>query len=185
MEDIQIVELYWQRNEQAIAETSNKYGAFCHSIAKNILSIEEDAEECVNDTYHRAWNAIPPQRPVKFRAWLGKIVRNVALDLWNKNHTHKRYSGLTAMLSELEDCIPAPKTVEREIEEKELTEIIDRWLRSIDRNDQILFVRRYWNGIALNELAKEQNVSPGKLAQRMYRLRISLKSVLEEEGVHL
>lgn len=185
MEDIQIIELYWQRNEQAIAETAKKHGAFCHSIAKNILSIEEDAEECVNDTYHQAWNAIPPQRPVKFRAWLGKVVRNIALNLWNKNHTQKRYSDMTALLSELEDCIPSPKTLEQEIEEKELTEIIDCWLRSIDREDQILFVRRYWNGIALKELAKEQSVSPGKLAQRMYRLRLNLKVTLEKEGVHL
>lgn len=185
MEDIQIIELYWQRNEQAIAETAKKHGAFCHSIAKNILSIDEDAEECVNDTYHQAWNAIPPQRPVKFRAWLGKVVRNIALNLWNKNHTQKRYSDMTALLSELEDCIPSPKTLEQEIEEKELTEIIDCWLRSIDREDQILFVRRYWNGIALKELAKEQSVSPGKLAQRMYRLRLNLKVTLEKEGVHL
>ena len=87
MEDVEIIELYWQRNEQAIAETAQKYGAFCHSIAKNILSIDEDAEECVNDAFHQAWNAIPPQRPVRFRAWLGKTVRNLALNLWNKNQS--------------------------------------------------------------------------------------------------
>lgn len=81
MEDIQIVELYWQRDERAVAETERKYGAFCYGIAKNILSIKEDAEECVNDTYHRAWNAIPPQRPVYLRSWLGKIVRNLAINL--------------------------------------------------------------------------------------------------------
>ena len=170
MEDVQIIELYWQRNEQAIAETAQKYGAFCHSIAKNILSIDEDAEECVNDAFHQAWNAIPPQRPVRFRAWLGKTVRNLALNLWNKNHAQKGYAGMTLLLTELEDCIPAPQTVEREIEEKELTGILERWLRSMDREDQVLFVRRYWNGMALKELAKEQAVSPGKLAQRMYRL---------------
>ena len=185
MEDVEIIELYWQRNEQAIAETAQKYGAFCHSIAKNILSIDEDAEECVNDTFHQAWNAIPPQRPVRFRAWLGKTVRNLALNLWNKNHAQKRYAGMTLLLTELEDCIPAPQTVEREIEEKELTGILERWLRSMDREDQILFVRRYWNGMALKELAKEQAVAPGKLAQRMYRLRLSLKAALEEEGVRI
>ena len=185
MEDNQIIDLYWQRDEQAIVETSKKHGAFCHSIAKNILCIDEDAEECVNDTYHQAWNAIPPQRPAKFRAWLGRVVRNIALNLWNKNHTQKRYSGMSELLSELEDCIPSSKTVEQEIEDKELTEIVDRWLHSIDREDQVLFVRRYWNGIALKELAKEQAVSPGKLSQRMYRLRISLKTALEKEGVHL
>lgn len=185
MEDAQIIELYWQRNEQAITETAKKHGTFCHSIAKNILSIDEDAEECVNDTYHQAWNAIPPQRPAKLRTWLGKVVRNIALNLWNRNHTQKRYAGMTALLSELEDCIPSPETVEREIEGKELTESIDRWLRSLEREDRVLFVRRYWNGIALGALAKEQDVSPGQLSQRMYRLRISLKNALEKEGIYL
>lgn len=185
MEDIQIIELYWQRNEQAIAETSKKYGAFCFSIAKNILSIHEDAEECVNDTYHQVWNVIPPQRPVKFRPWLGKIVRNIAINLWNKNHTQKRYAGMTELLCELEDCIPSSQTVEQEIEEKELTECIDRWLRSLDREDRMLFVRRYWNGMALRDLAREEGTTPGKLAQRMYRLRIALKTALEREGVYL
>ena len=92
---------------------------------------------------------------------------------------------MTLLLTELEDCIPAPQTVEREIEEKELTGLLERWLRSMDREDQVLFVRRYWNGMALKELAKEQAVSPGKLAQRMYRLRLSLKAALEEEGVRI
>ena len=185
MEDVQIIELYWQRNEQAIAETASKYGAFCFGIAKNILSIREDAEECVNDAYHQVWNVIPPQRPDKFRPWLGKVVHNMALNLWNKNHTQKRYAGMTELLSELEDCIPASQTVEQEIEGKELTGHIDRWLRSLDREDRILFVRRYWNGVALRDLAREKGIAPGKLAQRMYRLRIGLKTALEKEGIRL
>lgn len=119
MEDSQIIELYWQRNETAISETRQKYGNFCYSIAKNILSLHEDAEECVNDTFHQVWQSIPTQRPDKFRAWLGKITRNISLNLWNKNHRQKRYAGMTELLSELEDCIPSPQTVEREIEEKE------------------------------------------------------------------
>ena len=185
MEDDQIIALYWHRDEQAIAETAGKYGAFCYGIAKNILSIDEDAEECVNDTWHRAWNAIPPQRPARLRAWLGRVVRNIALNLWDRNHTQKRYAGMTELLSELEDCIPASETVEQKIAEKELTELIDRWLRSLDREDRALFVRRYWNGIALNELAKERAVPPEKLAQRMYRLRRGLRAALEKEGVCL
>lgn len=185
MEDSQIIELYWQRNEQAIAETSSKYGTFCFGIAKNILSIHEDAEECVNDTYHQVWNAIPPQRPLKFKPWLGKIVRNIALNLWNKNHTQKRYAGMMELLHELEDCIPSSRTVGQEIEEKELSEQIDRWLRSLNRADRILFVRRYWHGVALRDLANEQGITPGKLSQRMYRLRMGLKTALEKEGIHL
>ena len=185
MEDRQIVELYWQRNEQAITETSAKYGSFCFSIAKNILSIREDAEECVNDTYHHAWNAIPPQRPVRLRPWLGKIVRNIALNLWNKQHAQKRDAGMTELLSELEDCIPSSQSVEREIEERELTELLNRWLRSLSREDRALFVRRYWNGETLGELAAEQGSTPQKLAQRMYRLRRGLKTALEKEGVRI
>lgn len=114
MEDSQIIELYWQRNETAISATKQKYGNFCYGIAKNILSVHEDAEECVNDTYNQVWQAIPPQRPERFRAWIGKIIRNIALNLWNKNHRQKRNVGMTELLSELEDCILSPQTVERD-----------------------------------------------------------------------
>ena len=185
MEDAQIIDLYWRRDEEAIAQTQRYNGAFCYSIAKNILSIHEDAEECVNDTYHRAWDAIPPQRPVKLRAWLGRVVRNIALNHWNKCHAQKRYAGMTELLSELEDCIPSPQTVERQIEEEELAGQISAWLLSLDREDRVLFVRRYWNGTPLQELAKEWNISPNKLAQRMFRLRGRLKTALEKEGVAL
>lgn len=185
MEDSQIIDLYWQREEAAITETQQKYGGFCYGIAKNILSIHEDAEECVNDTYHRAWDSIPPQRPVQFRAWLGKVVRNLALNLWNRNHAQKRYAGMAELLSELEDCLPSPQTLERKLEEKELSEQINAWLLSLSREDRVLFVRRYWNGAALRDLAAERKLDPAKLAQRMYRLRGSLKSALEKEGIAL
>lgn len=185
MEDFQILDLYWRRDEAAITETQQKYGAFCYGIANNILSVHEDAEECVSDTYHRAWESIPPQRPVKLRAWLGRVVRNLALNLWNKNHAQKRYAGMTGLLSELEDCIPSPRTMEREIEEKELAEFLNAWLLSLSREDRVLFVRRYWNGEALRDLAKERKLDPARLAQRMYRLRGSLKRALEKEGFAL
>ena len=185
VEDSQIIELYWQRDEQAIAETAQKYGAFCFTIASSILTVREDAEECINDTYHQVWNAIPPQRPIRFRPWLGRIVRNAAINLWNKNHTQKRYAGMTALLHELEECIPAPQTAEQSLEEKELTQLIERWLRSLSPEDRILFVRRYWYGVPLQELAAQQGILPGKLAGRMHRLRSALKTVLEREGICL
>ena len=185
MEDAKIIELYWQRDETAITETAQKYGAFCHSIAMNLLHVKEDAEECVNDTYHTAWNSMPPQKPVKFRAWLGKVVRNLSLALWNKNHRQKRYSGMTELLDELEDCIPSSETVERTMETKELSAAIDRWLMSLSREERALFVRRYWNGTPLTELASLWGISPGKLAQKMHRLRGSLKCALEREGIIL
>lgn len=185
MEDAQIIDLYWQRDEAAIAATQEKYGPFCHRIAKNILTVNEDAEECVNDTYHQAWKSIPPQRPAKLAAWLGKVVRNIAINLWNKNHAQKRNQGMTELLSELEDCIPSTTTIERELEGKELSAIIDAWLYSLKREDRVLFVRRYWTGTPLQELAAAWQIPPGKLAQRMFRLRNSLKLALEKEGVTL
>ena len=177
--------ILFKRDEAAISETATKYGVFCHRIALNILSISADAEECVNDTYLRAWNSIPPQKPGKLGAWLGKVVRNIAFDLWKKNHRQKRYAGMEQLLSELEDCIPSPATVEHQIEEQELTEVINTWLALLPQNDRILFMRRYWNGETVNTLAQESGVSPANMAKRMYRLRQNLKSKLEKEGYSL
>lgn len=185
MEDSQIIDLYWRRDENAIVQTDKKYGVFCHKLAMNILSLHEDAEECVNDTYHQAWNAMPPQRPSGLKAWLGRVVRNISINLWKKNHAQKRYSGLNQILSELEDCIPATSTVEDEIAAKELSKHINRWLAALPEDDRILFMRRYWHGYPLNTLARECGILPRRLAQRMYRLRLSLKKALEKEDVVL
>ena len=185
MEDSQIISLYFKRDESAITETETKYGAFCHRIALNILSINADADECVNDTYLQAWNSIPPQKPDKFGAWLGKVVRNIAFNLWKKNHRQKRYAGMEQLLNELDDCIPSPITVEREIEEQELTEVINTWLASLSQSNRILFVRRYWYGETVTMLAKERGISPASMAKRMYRLRKNLKYKLEKEGYSL
>ena len=185
MEDSQIIGLYFKRDESAITETETKYGAFCHGIALNILSINADADECVNDTYLQAWNSIPPKKPDKLGAWLGKVVRNIAFNLWKKNHRQKRYAGMEQLLNELEDCIPSPVTVEREIEEQELTEVINTWLASLSQNDRILFIRRYWHGETVTMLAQESGMSSANMAKRMYRLRKGLKFKLEKEGYSL
>ena len=185
MQDSEIIALYWQRDEAAIAETSRKYGAYCFRIAANILTAQEDAEECVNDAYHRAWNAIPPERPEHLGAWLGRVVRNVALGRWQHAHARKRNRGMTTLLSELEECIPSPQNVETALDEQELGERISIWLRSLPQEDRILFVRRYWYGVPLNALAKEQHSPAARLAQRMYRLRGALKAELEREGIVL
>ena len=182
MEDARIVDLYFERNEAAIAETAAKYGAFCHGVAFHILSVRADADECVNDTYLRAWNAIPPQRPAQLGAWLGKVVRNTALDLWKKNHRQKRSAGMEQLLEEWQDCVPSPQTVERELEEQELTEVINGWLLSLPQKDRILFVRRYWAGESVRELAGAYGMTPNGLAKRMLKLRQRLKHTLEQEG---
>ena len=185
MEDSRIVELYWQRSESAITETQRKYGGFCHAIALNILSDRQDAEECVSDTWLRSWNAMPPQRPRLLRPWLGKVVRNLAINRWEKNRTQKRYGGLELLLDELADAIPSPQTLEKHMEAKELGGLISAWLRSLDSDDRTLFLRRYWNGEPLKDLARQRGESPEELARRMYRLRRALKAELERNGVSL
>ena len=185
MDDSKIVELYWQRDESAIEATAHKYGRYCHYIAYQILQDEEDSRECVNDTYHQAWNAIPPQRPVRFQPWLGRIVRNIAINLWNKNHAQKRYAGMDALLHELEDCIPASQTVQQALDERELATLLENWLYTLSQEDRRLFLQRYWYGVPLQELAAEQGVAPNKLAGQMYRLRKALQSTLEKEGILL
>lgn len=182
MEDGEIVELYWRRDESAVSETEEKYGALCRSVAQNILKSAQDAEECVNDALHQAWTAIPPQRPDRLGAWLGKVTRNLALNAWKRDRARKRQGGMTALLDELAECVPGPVTVERELERKELAAAIDSWLRGRSKEDRTLFLRRYWYGVELQELAAERGISPNRLAQKMFRLRRSLKQTLEKEG---
>ena len=185
MEDGAIIELYWQRSERAIEETRVKYGAYCYQIAFNLLRNPEDAEETVSDTYHAAWNAMPPERPGSLRAWLGKVARNLSLGRWNREHRRKRDAGMTELLGELTDCLPAPDTPDKALEAKELRDAIDRWLSSLGRTDRVLFLRRYWYGLSLQELAKERALSPARLAQKMLCLRQSLRKALEKEGISL
>ena len=185
MNDAEIIKLYIRRDEAAIRETDVKYGRFCHTIANNILSVPEDAEECVNDTYLKAWDSILPQKPDCFKVWLGKVVRNISLDLWRKSHRKKRCSGIEQLFDELEECLPALSNVDAEIEKRELVDFLNRWLAGLSKNDWILFMRRYWNGQALKDLADLYHSTPAKLANRLYYLRKKLKTALEKEGIVL
>ena len=185
MEDNQIIDLYFRRDESALTETANKYGTFCLRIAMNVVNVREDAEECVNDTYHTAWNQIPPTRPDSFKAFLGRIVRNFAISKYRAFHAKKRFNGLEVMLSELGDCIPATESVEQEMEAKELTEYINSWLADLKQEDRVLFVRRYWYGDEVKDLARKCGVSGTQMTQRMLRLRRKLKEYLTEKGVVL
>ena len=181
VDDRQIVALYWERNQDAIAESGAKYGALLHSIAYHILSSREDSEECVNDTYERAWDTIPPQRPDRLSAYLGRITRNLAINRWRSAHTRKR--GGDVLLSELSDCIPASGSVEAEAELSVLTDAVRRWLEGLSRDDRALFLRRYWFCAPVKELARETGTSPNKLAGRLYRLRQKLRAALEQEEI--
>ncbi|MCD8119636.1 MAG: sigma-70 family RNA polymerase sigma factor [Lachnospiraceae bacterium] len=191
MNDNQIVELYFQRDETAISETSEKYGGFCLGIAKNILGNSEDAEECVNDTWLKAWGSIPPARPRNLRAWLGKVVKRLALDRWRKNHAKKRGAdgestvSLDQILDELDDCVPSGENVESEMDRQELTFFLNSWLRELPEDDCVLFLKRYWNGDPVKALAEESGETVMAVTMRLYRLRVKLRKALEESGLKL
>lgn len=185
MKDQDIISLYISRNENAILETEKKYGGYCFTIAYNILKERMDSEECLNDMYIKAWGSIPPEIPKNLGAWLSKVIRNLAINLWKKNHRKKRYNGIMLLFDELEECIPESNSVEQVIEGIELTNFLNKWLDSLSKEDRVLFMRRYWFGEPLKILEKEYGMSHGKMAKRMYKLRSNLKVDLEREGYSL
>ena len=185
MEDTKIVELFFARDEKALSETQSKYGPFCRNIAWNLLLNREDAEECVNDTMHAAWNTIPPTRPHSLRAYLGGITRKLALMCFRKRTAKKRDGGIALSLEELSEVIPSAQDVERSVETSELSEYINKWLRTLDPKQRVLFVRRYWFGDPVLDLAKKAGLSPNTLSQQLFVPRRKLKEYLEQEGVSL
>lgn len=186
MDDKQIVDLYWERSEYAIAETDKKYGKYCYRIAYNILLNEEDAKECVNDTYFHAWQAIPPHRPEGLAAFLGKIVRNLSLNRYNYNRAKKRCNGQIALaLEELETCIPTSKSMEQVIENEELTEAINCFLENLTKENRVIFIRRYWYLSSIQEIARDYSLTESKVKMSLLRSRKKLKKFLEREGVAL
>lgn len=180
MEDARIIALYWDRDENAIAQTKSKYGALCHSIALRLLGTESEAEECVNDALLALWNAIPPAKPEPLAAFAGKTVRNLAMKRLTRANAAKR-SGITVSFSELEGCIPAAYTMEEMLAEKELTQAIDAFLRTQSREDRNLFLRRYWFFDSIGELCARFGMSQSKVKSRLQRLREKLKVYLEKE----
>ena len=185
MEDEQILNLYFSRSEQAIGETASKYGPYCHSIAMHVLENEEDAEECVSDTYARAWNAMPPERPGRLRAWLAGITRNLSIDRRRRERTHGRGSTVTVLLSELEECVSSPRGLEEITDARELGRVLNGWLGSLPRQDCADFMRRYWGGESVADIAASRGVSANALSQKFARMRKSLRSYLEEKGAAL
>ena len=186
MDEKEIIELYWVRSELAIEETARKYGRFCHSIAYNILLNREDSEECVNDTYLHAWNAIPPRRPDKLSAFVGKITRNLALKKYEKNTAVKRGGGQVPLaLEELAECIPSPDSVERQMNDQILAEVLNRFLAGLSSETRRIFLRRYWKLDTVNEIAQELGISESKVKMSLIRTRGKLRSFLEQEGIGL
>lgn len=184
MDDKQIVELYWQRNESAIDETASKYGPYCHSIAYNILDNDADAEESVNDTYLDAWNSMPPHRPSILATFLGKITRRISIDRWRKRSAEKRGDGqITVVLDELEECLTDGKSVEQEVEAKILSEVINSFVKSLPDTEQRVFLCRYWYMDSIETIAKEFGFSQSKVKSMLYRTREKLRARLIKEGL--
>ena len=181
MEDNQIIELYFARDEQAIRHTADKYGAYCMAVSMNVLHSEPDAEECVNDTYLKTWNSIPPTRPGCLKLFLGKIVRNLSINRWNSWHSDKRDRDLEVSMSELEECIPDPDNGDR----GELIRLINEFLAKQSKTDRVIFVQRYWYSLSTAQIAKEVGLSENAVWIRLHRTRDRLKAFLEERGYQI
>ncbi len=182
-DDHTILELFYKRSEQAIAELALKYGAGCRRIAKNILRSDADAEESVNDAYLAAWNTIPPQRPDPLRTYLYRIVRNIAAARYHKNTAQKRNSSYDVALDELEGCLAAADTTETSFSAKELTQRLNQFLAQLEKENRIIFVRRYWYGDAVCDIAETMGMRSNTVSVRLARMRGELKAYLEKEGV--
>lgn len=184
MEDLQIVDLYFARSEQAVAETAHKYGTYLFSIAHNILMNRPDAEEAVSDTYLGAWNSIPPHRPGRLSTYLGKITRRCSLEKWKAAHARKRGGGeVNVALEELGECLASGQTPEQQMELKELTRRINSFLKALPETEQRIFVCRYWYVMPVKEIARGFGFSESKVKSMLSRTRGKLRICLEKEGI--
>ena len=179
MEDQAIVSLYWNRDERAIPVTADKYGAYCHTVAANILRSPEDVEECINDTWLGAWNAIPPHKPAKLSAFLAKITRNLAYNRVHYNTAQKRSGNLQQILTELDSCVDPEETIERAA----LVETLNTFLRKLPPRKRKLFLRRYWYAQPIADIARETLMTQGAVTMQLKRIRQQLCTYLHEQGV--
>ena len=185
MEDSMIIEMYWNRNENAIEETDKKYGAYCFSIANNILNNKEDSDECVNDTWLRTWNVIPPKKPERFRIFLAKITRNLSFDKYKMKNALKRSGEMLYILDELSECISGGSSTDDEIEMKLLSESINSFLKIISERDRAIFLRRYFYAETVTKIAEKMNLTPNNVSAVLSRTRIRLREHLTKEGFEI
>ena len=183
MEDAKIVQLYWDRDPDAIVHTADKYGAYCRAVAVNILGSHEDAEECVNDTYMSAWRAMPPHRPAILSTFLGKLTRNLAFNRYKQLRADKRGgSRIPMVLDELAECVPSPGCVEQAMEYQELVQAVDVFLDTLSVEKRVMFVRRYWYNDSLAEIAARVGKKEKTVSKALERIRAQLRQYLEERG---
>ena len=186
MTDVEIIELYWNRDQTAISQSKKQYGSYCYSIAQSILNSKEDTEECVNDTWLKAWNAIPPNRPNKLSLFLGKITRNLAFNKYKKDRTQKRGgSEFLLVLDELDSCIPSSVSVEQTISDNELEQHINKFLQKLSERDCNIFLLRYWYNKPLAEIGEQLYIKDNNVKASLFRSRTRLKKYLEKEGINI
>ena len=183
MDDERIIELFFARSEQAIGELDIKYGKLCHNLSHNILGNRSDAEECVNDAYLGAWNAIPPAKPNPLQAYICKIVRNISLKLYYRKEVAKRSSSYTVAMKELEASLSSPDTVEAEVEARELARIIEDFLETLTAETRVIFMLRYAYSEPYAEIAKRVGLTENNVAVRLNRTRKKMKMYLIEREV--
>lgn len=183
MQDKEIVELYFLRDEQALNETESKYGRYLYKIAFGVLNDNSDSEESVNDTYLAAWNSIPPQRPAVLSTYLGKLTRRISIDIFRRKNSAKRKASQYALsLSELEDCVKSKENLEEKLENKDLGKAISNFLRTLSKERRTLFVGRYYFCDSLKDVARYTKMSESKVKTTLYRVRLELKDYLLKEG---
>ena len=183
MEDNRIIELDFSRDEEAIRHTADKYGAYCAAVAMSILHSEPDAEECVNDTYLKTWNSIPPTRPHSLKLFLARITRNISINRHRALHSDKRNRDLEVSLSELEACLPAPDSPTDG--GGTVAELLNEFLEKQSKVDRIVFVQRYWYSLSAAEIAAEQGMSENTVWVKLHRTRERLRNYLTERGYKL
>ncbi len=184
MEDTRIIELYWARDQRAISASNDKYGPYCRAVAEGILWDWRDREECVSDTWHKAWDSMPPQRPSLLRAFFGAITRNLALNRYEHDHAKKRGGGqLPLALEELAECLPAARSVETEVEARELTALLETFVRALPPRERTIFLRRYWYVQSVKDIARSLELGQSRVKMTLSRTRAKLRQVLEQEGM--
>ncbi|MDO4804025.1 MAG: sigma-70 family RNA polymerase sigma factor [Lachnospiraceae bacterium] len=183
MEDEKIISLYWDRDERAITESAFKYGRYCHSIASNILKSESDAEECVNDTWLRAWNAMPPHRPSVLSVFLGKITRNLSIDRYKSLHRQKRGGGqIDLVLDEISEIVSGRDNPEEMAMREELQADINRFLSSLPKEKKYMFILRYWYADSIADIAGQVGMSENNVTVSLSRIRGKLRKYLADRG---
>lgn len=183
IEDEKIIEMFFARSEQGIQELDIKYGKVCHKLSCNIVSNRQDAEECVNDAYLGAWNAIPPAKPNPLLTYVCKIVRNTSLKFYYRKGAAKRNSAYTVAMEEIEACIADPNTVEDEVEAKELARIIESFLDTLTVENRVIFMRRYWFADSCKDIAEFVGLTEKNISVRLTRIRKKMKVYLAEREV--